>query len=118
MEMRRPAFFGCRFSVLLKVRYKQNSCEDLDGSSQLFLCFVLHRRKGVCSRDLCKFVLLVSLDFGLLFDIAEVEIDEVFIFAALFVILQSSVELLDKLVIIFVCIHYQVILTVGVTNNR
>lgn len=116
MKMRRPAFLVIA-DFITKVSYKQNSCEDLDVSSQLFLCFVLHRRKG-CVRDLCKFVLLVSLDFGLLFDVAEVEIDEVFIFAALFVILQSSVELLDKLVVIFVCIHYQVILTVGVTNNR
>ena len=78
---------------------------------------VEYPQNGVCRRDLCKFVLLVSLDVGLFFDIAEVEADELFVFAALFVILQSYVKLLDELVIIFVGIHYQVILTVGVTNN-
>lgn len=47
MKMRRPAFFRYRFSVLLKVGYEQNSCEDLDVSSQLFLCFVLIDERGV-----------------------------------------------------------------------
>ena len=46
MKMRRPAVLVIT-DFITKVSYKQNSCEALDVSSQLFLCFILLDERGV-----------------------------------------------------------------------
>ena len=51
------------------------------------------------------------------FDIAEVEVDESFIFAALFIVAQSNVEFFNQLFITFFGVDNKVILAFGMAYN-
>ena len=51
------------------------------------------------------------------FDIAEVEFDESFVFAALFIVAQSNVKLFNQLFISFFSVDNKVILAFGMAYN-